>query len=427
MTAEVIIMNQGAIALATDSAVTFQSGKIFNSANKLYMLAPKYPVGILIYNNALLMGKSWELIIKSYRDYLVTNTKRFGELRDYGINLVQFLRDNHALFFPMDYQDSVFESLLNSFLKNDIGIAVSREVERYILQNAKPISDDEILKIVRTTIDNIYDQWNTPQELFDNNKVNEITLSMEKRYRQTFETQFQNILGIVEQKGLEAEYKNKLWETCINWFKKDWWFFGQFSGVCVAGYGEDEIYSSFSEYYFESYLADTLKYKEQQYQTASQFSGIFPFAQSDIINMVVSGVHQYAWEGLTDVALSELTNTYKQVLQQNSAQSSTDIDKQASQLAEGNIIQIIQELKKLMRNQYVTPIMDIVQGLPKDELALMAETLVNTTSYMRRVSDVKETVGGPTDVAVISKKDGFVWIKRKHYFDADINYHFFDN
>jgi len=38
----------------------------------------------------------------------------------------------------------------------------------------------------------------------------------------------------------------------------------------------------------------------------------------------------------------------------------------------------------------------------------------------------EESVGGPVDVAVISKGDGFVWIKRKYYFDSDINKHFFD-
>jgi hypothetical protein len=38
-----------------------------------------------------------------------------------------------------------------------------------------------------------------------------------------------------------------------------------------------------------------------------------------------------------------------------------------------------------------------------------------------------ETVGGPIDVAVISKGDGFVWIKRKHYFKAELNHQFFKN
>jgi len=62
-----------------------------------------------------------------------------------------------------------------------------------------------------------------------------------------------------------------------------------------------------------------------------------------------------------------------------------------------------------------------VSMLPKDELASLAEALVNLTVLKRRTSTEAETVGGPIDVAVITKGDGFVWIKRKHYFDPALN------
>ena len=58
----------------------------------------------------------------------------------------------------------------------------------------------------------------------------------------------------------------------------------------------------------------------------------------------------------------------------------------------------------------------------------MAEALVNLTSFKRRVSMGEvETVGGPIDVAVISKVDGLIWIQRKHYFDPSLNPQFFAN
>ena len=50
--------------------------------------------------------------------------------------------------------------------------------------------------------------------------------------------------------------------------------------------------------------------------------------------------------------------------------------------------------------------------------------LVSLTSFKRKFSLDAETVGGPIDVAVLSKGDGFVWIKRKHYFKAELNPHF---
>ena len=66
-----------------------------------------------------------------------------------------------------------------------------------------------------------------------------------------------------------------------------------------------------------------------------------------------------------------------------------------------------------------------MESLPKEELAEMAETLVNLTSFKRRVTPEAETVGGPIDVAVISKGDGLVWIKRKHYFVPELNPRYF--
>ncbi|MDP6474755.1 MAG: hypothetical protein QF894_07610, partial [Alphaproteobacteria bacterium] len=62
----------------------------------------------------------------------------------------------------------------------------------------------------------------------------------------------------------------------------------------------------------------------------------------------------------------------------------------------------------------------------KEEIAGLAEALVSLTSLKRRVSEDEETVGGPIDVAVISKGDGFIWIKRKHYFDPAKNPYSFD-
>ena len=55
----------------------------------------------------------------------------------------------------------------------------------------------------------------------------------------------------------------------------------------------------------------------------------------------------------------------------------------------------------------------------------MAETLVNLTSFKRRVTPEAETVGGPINVAVISKGDGLIWIKRKHYFTPELNPRYF--
>lgn len=88
-------------------------------------------------------------------------------------------------------------------------------------------------------------------------------------------------------------------------------------------------------------------------------------------------------------------------------------------------VELFQEqMRDLLEKQHSGPIMSVVGVLPKEELAEMAEALVNLTSLKRRVTSEDETVGGPVAVAVISKGDGLIWIKRKHYFAPELNHRF---
>jgi hypothetical protein len=70
---------------------------------------------------------------------------------------------------------------------------------------------------------------------------------------------------------------------------------------------------------------------------------------------------------------------------------------------------------------YTGPIKQAIASLSLSDLSAVAETFLSASQIQKRVNPDLETVGGPVDVAVISKGDGFVWIKRKHYFEERIN------
>jgi hypothetical protein len=104
MTAEIAIMNKEAIALAADSAVTMseeRGQKIFTSANKLFALSKYYPVGIMFYGRASLMGVPWETIVKIYRNKL--GERKSDTLKDYAHSFIAFL-DNGNPLFPENQQ-----------------------------------------------------------------------------------------------------------------------------------------------------------------------------------------------------------------------------------------------------------------------------------------------------------------------------------
>ena len=84
-----------------------------------------------------------------------------------------------------------------------------------------------------------------------------------------------------------------------------------------------------------------------------------------------------------------------------------------------------QGLENVIQSNHVAPLIGTIAILQKEDLAEVAENLIYLTSLIRRITPDKESVGGPIDVALVSKGDGFVWIKRKHYFEETLNKNYF--
>ncbi|WP_304677384.1 hypothetical protein [Lactobacillus taiwanensis] len=100
MTAEVGIINQRGIALAADSAITMGGSKVINSATKIFTLDSAHYVGIMIFGNADIMGIPWEVIIKSFREFVGNKTK--GTVGDY----VKSFLDYISSFKPLRLEQS---------------------------------------------------------------------------------------------------------------------------------------------------------------------------------------------------------------------------------------------------------------------------------------------------------------------------------
>jgi hypothetical protein len=89
---------------------------------------------------------------------------------------------------------------------------------------------------------------------------------------------------------------------------------------------------------------------------------------------------------------------------------------------------LVQEFNdKLFGHQtemHYNPLSKAIGNLPVDEIASLAETLIMLESLKEKVTDPSRSVGGEIDVALITKAEGLVWIKRKHYFPAELNLRF---
>jgi hypothetical protein len=88
---------------------------------------------------------------------------------------------------------------------------------------------------------------------------------------------------------------------------------------------------------------------------------------------------------------------------------------------------LIDKMSKKREEDFTQQFYNTVEMLDKPELAVLAESLVGLVALKQKISLDLESVGGPIDVAIISKHDGFIWIKRKHYFSREYNPAFVEN
>lgn len=76
-------------------------------------------------------------------------------------------------------------------------------------------------------------------------------------------------------------------------------------------------------------------------------------------------------------------------------------------------------LLEAIRASLQTPL--VASAMPVQDAIDLAEFLVDLTIRYSRFTPGAPTVGGPIEIAAITKYEGFKWIKRKYYFSRELN------
>ena len=84
-------------------------------------------------------------------------------------------------------------------------------------------------------------------------------------------------------------------------------------------------------------------------------------------------------------------------------------------LNQENLLQVISRIKQ----QCQTPLVD--STMPVQDAINLADFLVDVTKRYFAFLPGANVVGGETDIATVTKHEGFKWIKRKHYYPDHLN------
>jgi hypothetical protein len=379
------------IALAADSAVMLGNGKkIYHTAEKLFSLTPSLPVAIMTFGAADMMSVPWETVVKIYAQKL--GNRRFDTLDQYAKDFLSFIEGATSLFPPEDQKNHV-EGAVRAVWSGLYRDKLSNSIK----ESSKASVDDKITALA-DIIHGDHDFWHKYSDLEG------LGAEYGARVVETYDDVITHVeKQVFEGMKLPRALKSDLRKTVSFMYGKEWFHPSDESGVVVAGMGESEPFPALLQYRVGTVAAGKLRYaKADEARVGSADAVVVPFAQRETIDMIIGGIHPRLRDKLIDDVQCWMPNGRKN----GKPKDSEHVDKRKKEF--------VDYLRKEILQRYDEPFMQAVSALPRQDLAKMAEALVNLTAFlMRMTADQDETVTEPIDVALLSKGDGFTWIKHK--------------
>lgn len=409
-------MNKSGVALAADSKVTIgpaSSPKTYDTVNKLFTLSKVHPVGIMIHGNAEFMGFPWETIVKIYREQKKADSE--ATVAEWATSFLEYLatfgnirptvkEENISGIVASGIQDALYSARQAARARR--AAPSSQEFQQILLDELEERSSTlrgkgewlkgkEANNLIRT-YDGLLEKIVTSYfDRFNNSKINSAAKSLA-------------VLSLV---GTQLSTRS--------------------SGIVFAGFGDSEYFSTLIEYNTDGYVGDVIKYVHNNTMDIARDmpAAIHAFAQGDMVQRFMNGFDSEFFLTIFELYGESHKDACLQILEQyGAAENKTDAVRQAIRGASNKAIKKLGDMcVGISIEKFSMPIIQMVGLLPKDELPHLAESLVALTSLKRRISRDVESVGGPIDVALISKGDGVIWIKRKHYFTPELNPQFARN
>lgn len=401
MTAEIAILTRSGVALAADSALTVGKERVWKHANKLFSLSPRNDIAVMIYGTGDFCGVPWDLVINEFRRSVSGSS--FKTVSDCAEFLGSFRTPEKSI-------DVLNTLIIFANAIDDCSEALTatgklerrRQFQSIAHDLAQQAHDREII------LDSM-----TP-------------LAFNRLYSQTIEDIAQNGCDV----RITRDLKSSLITLCYERLRRQ--FTSTFeTGVVVAGYGEEELFPSLRELIVDGRHRNSARvWTMREYRLSKKKSPsaiVIPFAQTDIAYLFMEGIQSDYIDFIGRIMEGTLNVKSEDLVRRYVPDHDKVVETEMQRRDNATIVQVfLDKFKEYRQKDTISQMLTVVSSLPKEEMAAMAEALVEITSLRRKIDSKLESVGGPVDVAVISKSDGFVWLKRKHYFDKAINTDFLE-
>lgn len=410
MTSEIAVMNQRAIALAADSAVTtIDGGKVIvrNDQRKLFNLADGVPVGIMFFGLADLMGHPWDVLAEHYRVGGGKGTS--PHVRDYGERFFQFL-DTLDSFFPRSRQKDEYKRLTASVFRYIFRFA------QYLHETGMPGPDQVVLARAVELV------WNRYRTYPDGRPRRDLScfppgfaVTLEKDYGNAAEDLIDYAFGAFSP---DRETRQRLREIAVLCVVKDL-FLEDVTGLVFAGYGNDEPYPVIVTYNASAVIGGIVKRArvEETRVDGDMHAAISLYADSEVTYAFLRGIeveleaHMYGTFGAMGGALvDKVVESFGNV---DPVERESIRRRFQSEQVPDAVRQCYDTVNAFQQEAYIDPVLATVEVSTRNDLAETAHGLVALNIFKKRIMAQDQTVGGAIDVAVINRDNGFTWWKRQ--------------
>lgn len=414
MTSEIAVMNQRAVALAADSAVTLVDGTtvvVRNDQRKLFELAAGRAIGVMFFGVADMMGHPWDHLIEHYQKKV--KPADFGHTRDYAHSFIGML-DNLPEFFPRDKQKEEYRRLLAS-------------VYRYVFHLAQYLRETSTGELAQASDARVLEEaiarvWHDYQFREDGSPRGDLSC-FPKGFAATIGRDFAGIANEIiaygfGSFGVNQQAMARLKDISVFAVVKDL-FLEDVTGLVFAGYGKEERYPVVVTCFLSALIGGIVKRTEASVDAIDTEvrSKIRVFADSEVTNAFIRGIDFNLERRLYGTVRALLHGLVDQVI---GAFGEIDAGKRESirrQFQAQLVPQYFDALRGMMgeyqQNAFINPVLRVLEIAAKAELAETAKELVSLNVFKKRIMAQKQTVGGAIDVAVISRENGFQWWTRQ--------------
>jgi hypothetical protein len=199
------------------------------------------------------------------------------------------------------------------------------------------------------------------------------------------------------------------------------------TGIVFAGYGREERLPVLQECVCDGIDDGLFRFWDKESinlgDDKAPSSILRPFGQADVAFLFVEGIAIRHVEFIKTAISRVLEDKSDTLVKDYIASADERIVETARQGKDNSLIvdKLMDGFGEYRRGGLVRPLMRVVTSLPKEEMATLAESIVELTSLRRKMESHMDTVGGPNRRRRHIKGDGFIWINRKHYFDIELN------